>query len=125
MAEVIVGQGGGVAAGTGTAEVVVGGQRGLQGLAGLSVLFGAEAPALPGITGQVYIATTGKGGVYRYSGGGWARLGQLLPAMILGGDAPPDDADGLDTDWFIDRSVPALWGPKADGTWAGTGPIPL
>jgi hypothetical protein len=34
----------------------------------------------------------------------------------------PDD-DGIDGDYYLDTTDMAWWGPKADGSWVGTGPV--
>lgn len=44
------------------------------------------------------------------------------------GSGTPSDALGVDGEFYIDNATPTdpqLWGPKAGGTWVGTGPVPL
>ena len=54
--------------------------------------------------------------------------GGLVPLdlqSIFNGRGAPRDTLGVDGDSYIDNTGPSLWGPKASGTWTGTGPIGL
>lgn len=45
---------------------------------------------------------------------------------ILNGIGPPDDADGRDGEWYVDRTDPealVMYGPKAAGTWGAGYPF--
>lgn len=44
---------------------------------------------------------------------------------VRSGAGAPSDALGVNGDFYVDTSGPAIYGPKASGTWAGTGPTPL
>jgi|GEM_PF-2216014 len=47
-------------------------------------------------------------------------------AALLVGEGAPADGLGQNGDIYLDMSGgPNLWGPKASGTWTGTGPISL
>lgn len=41
------------------------------------------------------------------------------------GSSAPADATGADGDFYLDTAANALWGPRASGTWAGSGPVSL
>lgn len=41
----------------------------------------------------------------------------------LSGAVPPSDSQGQDGDYYFDTAAVAYYGPKADGTWTGTGPV--
>lgn len=54
--------------------------------------------------------------------------GRFVPIdvqSLFTGEGAPSDSLGIDGDTYIDRDGPDLWGPKASGTWTGTGPISL
>lgn len=44
---------------------------------------------------------------------------------ILAGEGAPDDDDGRDGELYFDKTAKAMWGPKAGGSWTGTGPTSL
>lgn len=41
------------------------------------------------------------------------------------GDGAPGDGTGVDGDFYIDTTNKAFYGPKAAGTWVGTGPVSM
>jgi len=44
---------------------------------------------------------------------------------VLNGSGAPGDGTGVDGDFYIDTAADAIYGPKAGGTWTGTGPTSL
>ena len=44
---------------------------------------------------------------------------------VWNGTGPPDDALGVNDDFYLDTSHPYMWGPKTGGTWTGFGPTSL
>lgn len=46
-------------------------------------------------------------------------------ATIIPTSGQPDDDDGNDGDYAIDRDLMQLWGPKESGSWDGTGPFSI
>jgi hypothetical protein len=44
---------------------------------------------------------------------------------VLAGDGVPSDGEGEDGDFYVDTSANTIYGPKAEGSWAGTGPTNL
>jgi hypothetical protein len=44
---------------------------------------------------------------------------------IINGSGVPADGDGIDGDFYLDTTNNTIWGPKAAGTWTGTGPTSL
>jgi len=44
---------------------------------------------------------------------------------VLNGAGAPGDGTGVNGDFYIDTTADAIYGPKAAGTWSGTGPTSL
>lgn len=48
-------------------------------------------------------------------------IGPTTGNTVLHGTGAPSPFVGNDNDFYIDQSVPAIWGPKAAGSWPGSG----
>lgn len=43
----------------------------------------------------------------------------------VSGTGVPSNALGVNGDWYLDTEASAYWGPKAAGSWSGSGPVSL
>lgn len=104
---------------------------------------GFSFPASPGVGGGGFsIGTTstlapGSAATATFTGPPNNRLLNLgIPAgvagtngtnghTVLSGVVPPAAGDGSNGDFWIDTAALTIWGPKAGGSWAGTGPVSL
>lgn len=89
------------------------GDTGPEGPTGPMGATGPEGPEGPqGETGET--GPTGATGAAGADGRTW-----------YSGTPPPSDATGANGDYYLDTDDHAYYGPKAGGTWAGTGPTSL
>ena len=124
----------------------------VDGVDGRTWLSGAGAPADgTGENGDFYLNTAASAWYGPKAAGTWAGTGpnsMIGPAGADGtngtngldgadgsdgsdgktwysGAGAPSDATGVDGDFYLNTSTSAYYGPKAGGTWAGTGPTSL
>jgi hypothetical protein len=124
--------------GSGTSLVGTAGSTGSTGTAGTngkSVLNGTAAPTTEGVDGDFYLRTSNSTLYGPKASGAWpgspvslvgptgstgstGSNGTNGKTVLSGSGAPSGGADG---DFWIDTTAKVIYGPKASGTWPGSG----
>lgn len=116
------------------------GAAGADGADGKTWYNGSGAPSdAVGVNGDFYLDTVADAYYGPKAAGTWTGTG---PTSLIGatgaagadgvdgktwysGGGAPSDATGVNGDFYLDTTADAYYGPKAAGTWTGTGPTSL
>ena len=115
------------------------GDTGPAGADGNTILNGTVDPTTEGVDGDFYIQTTSDAIWGPKAAGSWAGTEQSIIGpqgdtgltgdtgaagadgyTVLSG-APDPTTEGVDGDWYIQTTDWEIWGPKATGSWPGSG----